>query len=133
MRLPLEAAPVALVFVLATGPAPASACEPYPEVEKAMVLPLILNRPLVRDAAISQDGCRLSLVVLVNEAANETYARETGDDFVRLVKGFAPGAPGPGREIGPGVYSYTVGVYAWPSKRTIAIGAKSAFARSIRW
>ena len=90
-----------------------------------------MGQSLVMDAAISQDGRNLSLVLVVNAAASEEYAKEVGDNFVRLVKTFGP-EEAPSGEVGAGIYDYLIGVYT-PSEKRIALGAKVSFATRITW
>ena len=101
------------------------------EDQKSLAINEIVGQSLVRDAAITQDGRDLSLVLVVNAAASEEYAKELGNNFVRLVKTFGPEEV-PGREIGEGIYDYLVGVYT-PAEEQIALGAKVRSARSITW
>jgi hypothetical protein len=85
----------------------------------------------VRDAGISQDGEKLSLALFVNYATNEAAAKDLGDSFVRMVKSFSSDTP-PEKEIGPGIYSYLIGVY-YPDQTQVALGAKCSSCRSITW
>ena len=101
------------------------------EEQKSLAINAMMGQSLVSDAAITQDGRNLSLVLVVNAAASEEYAKELGSNFVRLVKTFGP-EEAPGREIGEGIYDYLVGVYT-PAEEQIALGAKVSFARSITW
>ena len=86
---------------------------------------------LVRDAAITQEGHDLFLAIVVNPATNEQYARELGDNFVRMVKALSQDDP-PGREIGKGIYDYRVGVF-YPDQTQLALGAKVRFSPTITW
>ena len=96
------------------------------------ILDEIKAHPGVLDAAIVQDGRRLSLVLLVDYATNEEYAKQVGEDFVRLAMtygaGIRPGYP----DLGPGKYDYLIGVY-YPNETPVAEGAKVDFARRITW
>ena len=85
----------------------------------------------VRDAAARLEGKTFSLVLIVDYATSEQYARVLGEDFVRLLKGLGPDDP-PGREIGRGKYDYVVGVY-YPNERELARGAKAKTADRISW
>ena len=87
--------------------------------------------PQVRDAAISQDGKTLSLVIVVASATSPQRAQELGDNFVRMVKSQSQDTP-PGKEIGTGIYDYLVGVY-YPNEKLVAQGAKSRVAKRISW
>ena len=100
------------------------------EEQKSLAIDTMLSQSLVRNAAISQYGRELSLVVVVKAAVSEEYAREIGDNFVRLVKTFGP-EEAPGKEIGDGIYDYLIGVYT-PNER-IALGTKVSFAKQITW
>ena len=85
----------------------------------------------VVEAAISQRGDRVSLVLIVRSATNEQRAQELGDNFVRMFKSLSPDTP-PGRVIGEGMYDYVVGVY-YPNEKKVASGAKAKNARRITW
>lgn len=71
------------------------------------------------------------LVLFLNAAMNEEYAKELGDRFVRMTKAFGLG-PSSDEQIGKGVYDYLVGVYTTTEKE-LALGAKVASARRISW
>lgn len=85
----------------------------------------------VKDAAISQKGETLSLVVFVEYGISKEKAREMGDNFVRLVKTFTQDIS-PEKEIGEGIYDYIVGVY-YQNQKEVVMGAKSSIARNITW
>lgn len=72
------------------------------------------------------------MTLVVDYGTSEEYAKELGDNFVRLVKGTSPGEEGTGKEIGPGVYDYLVSVY-YPNGDLVAMGAKVSGARSLHW
>ena len=95
-----------------------------------LAIETIKNYPEVLDAAISRDGQDFRLALIVPPNTPQACAQELGDNFVRMVKSYADTPPQ--REIGPGEYDYTIGVYT-PDERQIAVGAKVAFARSITW
>lgn len=101
------------------------------EMQKSTAIDTIMGYDLVRDAAISQNGRDLSLAIIVNDAASEEYAKQLGDNFVRLVKTFGP-EESPDKEIGAGIYNYLIGIYT-PTEKTIAQGAKARFATRISW
>ncbi len=86
---------------------------------------------LVRDAAITQEGHKFSLAIVVNYAVSEEYARELGDNFVRLTKTLGPDDR-PSKEIGQGKYDYLVGVYR-SNEQEVVLGAKDRNARRITW
>ncbi len=92
---------------------------------------IILSDPLIRDAAISQDGNDLSLVLVVGNAINEQHAKRLGDNFVRMLKSLGPDDP-PGQDIGAGKYNYLVGVY-FPDGQRLVQGAKSSNSQRIAW
>ena len=91
----------------------------------------IMQYDWVREAAVGQDGRKLSLVVIVDYPVNKEYAREIGDNFVRLVKTFSSDDP-PGKDIGRGVYDYLIGVY-FPNGDSVVTGAKARNSPHIRW
>ena len=98
---------------------------------EAMVVSSIEDDPQVLDAAVSQDGVQLSLVLVVSTGVDSQRARTLGENFVRLVKSLSPDDP-PGAEIGEGIYDYLIGVY-YPNEKKVAQGAKSRVARSVSW
>ena len=87
--------------------------------------------PEVRDAAVSQKGDQLSLVLVVRFATNTQRAKTLGENFVRLTKSLGPDSS-PGKEIGKGTYDYVIGVY-YPNERQVALGAKARTAERISW
>ena len=86
---------------------------------------------MVRDAAMTQEGNRISLVLIVDYAIDPDYARQLGDNFVRLAKTFTDD-DSPGKAIGRGKYDYLIGIY-YPNEKRIALGAKSRAADRISW
>ena len=101
------------------------------EETKMDAIDFIKGELLVRDAAIAQDGRKLSLVIIMNAAATEEYAKEVGENFVRYLKSTSPDES-PGKEVGSGIYDYLIGVYT-PTEKAIAEGAKARGARRISW
>ena len=98
---------------------------------KSMAIDGIKGYSGVRDAAINQDGKKLSLVIIVGYATSEDYSKEMGDNFVRMVKSFSQ-EPSPGKEIGKGDYDYLVGVY-YPDETLVVMGAKASSSDHITW
>ena len=92
----------------------------------------IQNEAEVIDAAITQRGTDLALVVIVSPPVTVDRAHQLGENFVRMTKTFAPNEPNPARDIGTGTYSYTVGVYT-RDKTLIAMGAKVSFSPRLTW
>ena len=86
---------------------------------------------LVRDAAIEQSGDQFNLALIVNRATNERYARELGDNFVRMLKAFSDD-DSPGKAIGRGKYDYIITVAAQDGT-VIALGAKARTSTRITW
>ena len=91
----------------------------------------ITDNPEVLDAAITQDGRDISLVLIVAFTTGESRARQLGDNFVRMIKSLSQDES-PGKVIGTGMYSYLVGVY-YPDEEKVALGAKSRVADRISW
>ena len=85
----------------------------------------------VLDAAVSQTGNDVILVLIVRSATNKNRAQQLGDSFVRLAKTFSPDSS-PGRSIGTGIYSYLISVY-YPNEKRVAIGGKARNADRISW
>ena len=98
---------------------------------ESMILSTIRGYSWVRDAAISQDGSRVNLVLIVDYIIDPDYARQLGDNFVRLAKTFLKDDP-PGKVIGTGKYDYLVGIY-YPNEKQLALGAKSRVSDRISW
>ena len=98
---------------------------------ESMILSTIRGYSLVRDAAISQDGSRVNLVLIVDYAIDPDYARQLGDTFVRLAKSFLEDDP-PGKAIGTGKYDYLIGIY-YLNEKQLALGAKSRVSDRISW
>ena len=122
--------PAPLATATAT-PSQAGRVAPMTDDQKEVALLAIMEYQMVRDAAISQDGDRLSLAIVVSYAVNDSYARELGDNFFRLVKTFSEDAA-PGKRIGQGTYNYLVTVVR-PDSSVIVQGAKSRFAEDMKW
>lgn len=101
------------------------------EFDKTTAINQIKAYPEILDAAIEQDGKDLSLVLIVEYGTSEEYAKQLGDNFVRMVKTFGP-EPAPGKLIGEGMFNYLVGVY-YPNGELVAMGAKVSFATHITW
>lgn len=119
-----------MLLAISCGPS----APPPPEIDeatKSMAIEGIMEYTLVRDAAISQKGKELSLVIIVDYAASEEYAKELGDNFVRMVKALSEDES-PGKEIGTGIYDYLVGVY-YPNEEGVCLGAKVSFSDHITW
>ena len=112
--------PVATTRTAATSASPES-----------MILSTIRGYSLVRDAAISQDGSSVNLVLIVDYAIDPDYARQLGDNFVRLAKTFLRD-DAPGKAIGTGKYDYLIGIY-YPNEKQLALGAKSRVSDRISW
>ena len=100
------------------------------EIETA-VAGIIRGFPEVLDAAITQEGDDLSLVLMVGAATSEVHAKELGDSFVRMVKTFGPDYT-PTHAIGRGAYSYEITV-ARPDGSPIVQGAKARSSTRISW
>jgi len=98
---------------------------------KSQVITLIAEYPEVREAAISQQGETLSLVVIVNRTTSKWRAKEIGESFVRLVKTFSEDTA-PSKKIGSGIYNYLIGVY-YPGSVEVVMGAKVDIAEHITW
>ena len=98
---------------------------------KGTAITAIKGNAEVVDAAITQDGNSLSLVLIVRSATNAPRARELGDNFVRQVKTFSDD-DSPGKEIGTGRYDYLIGVY-YPNEKQVVSGAKNRVAARISW
>jgi hypothetical protein len=121
--------PILAILVLI---APALGAVPQlTEDEKELAITSIEGYTEVQDAAITQDGDQLSLALIVGYSTNEETAKDLGDSFVRLVKTFGP-EEAPGKEIGPGLYYYLIGVY-YPDGSLVAMGAKCPSCSKITW
>ena len=101
------------------------------EQVQQLALSVIKGYSEVVDAAISQDGRKLSLAIVVRSATSKARAKELGDNFVRSVKSFSPDAP-PSKDIGTGMYDYLVTV-VYPDEAIVAQGAKASNSARITW
>ena len=107
------------------------AIEIITETQKSLAIESIKGYKGVIDAAIIQKGKKVTLVIIVEYRISKSYAKELGDNFLRLVKTFSKDTS-PTKEIGKGIYDYLVGVYT-PDQKQIVMGAKVDFARKITW
>lgn len=98
---------------------------------KSLAIDSIMGYSGVVDAAITKRGSDISMVLIVSWATNAQYARQLGDNFVRLYKTFSPD-DAPGATIGQGIYNYLIGVY-YPNEKQVAQGAKAKYATGINW
>ena len=119
--------------VTAPTATPANVVEPPATRSSSSVNSMVIssietNREVV-EAAISQRGDQVSLVLIARSATNKQRAQELGDNFVRMFKSLSPDTV-PGRVIGEGIYDYLVGVY-YPNEKQLASGAKAKNARRI--
>jgi hypothetical protein len=85
----------------------------------------------VREAVISQDGRKVKLAIIVDPEISEAYAKQLGENFVRLVKSFSKDRS-PGSDIGAGIYDYLITVY-YPDRKLIAAGQKEGVFQHITW
>ena len=99
--------------------------------QRSMAITTIEGYSGVRDAAITQEGRQLVLVLVVDYATSETQCKQLGDNFVRLVKSVGPDSA-PGKEIGRGQYDYRIGVF-FPNEKRLAMGAKVRTSPRITW
>lgn len=99
---------------------------------REIVLVTIGSNPGVLDAAISQEGENISLVIVVGAATSEQYARQLGENFVRQFKSMSQD-DSPGKDVGTGMFNYTVQVVGMPGEKVIAQGAKVSFSNKISW
>ncbi|MFC1800027.1 hypothetical protein ACFL2Z_03845 [Candidatus Eisenbacteria bacterium] len=123
-----------IVMIVLVGILGCGSEAPPPQVtdeEMSLAIEEIESDPVVIDAAVQQEGKKLSLAVIVTPGTSKTEAMEVGERFVRLVKTFSKDTP-PQKEVGKGIYDYLVGVY-YPGNVELALGAKVSFARSISW
>lgn len=108
--------------------------EDIPQVPTEVIdlaIETIEGYPEVLDAAISQEGRQISLVLIVAYRINEDRGKQLGDNFVRIVKSLSHD-DSPGKDIGRGIYDYLVGVY-YPNEQQLVIGAKVADAMNLSW
>lgn len=86
----------------------------------------------VKDAGITQKEDKLSLVVIMSYGTTVAYAKNIGDNFVRLIKSYNEIEEGPHKEIGEGVFEYAIFVVD-PNEKDIASGIKLASQKDIIW
>lgn len=102
------------------------------QTAKDMAITTIKGFPAVLDATVSQDAADLSLEVVVEWGTSETYAKNMGDNFARMIKTFGPEAAPTGSEIGAGDFNYLVRVFCG-TDTDIALGAKDRNSPNIDW
>ncbi len=122
---------VLTIMLLVVGCAPTAPPPEISDTAKKFAIDGIMGYTLVRDAGVFQDGKKVKLVIIANDAINEQYAKELCDNFVRMVKQFSEDE-NPGKEIGKGIYDYLVGVYT-STEEEVVIGFKSADLPHITW
>ncbi len=116
-------------------PKPTATAAPAPpsvDDAAAMAVPSMMAYARVRDAAVSQDGKTLSLVLIVDYATDPSYTQQLGDNFVRLMKSLLQDGETSSERIGKGKYDYLIGIY-YPNEKPVAMGAKSRVADDISW
>lgn len=118
-----------IVVFLAVGPA--YAVELISDSAKTLAITSIQGYDGVREAQVYQDGKKIKLVIVVGYGTSKQYAKELGDNFVRLVKTFSKDSP-PGKKIGKGIYDYHVGV-ATPNAKLLVQGVKIDLGSRIVW
>ena len=101
------------------------------EIKQVVVDYVVESSPMVLDADIHQEGRRVDLVMVVSFAINEAHAHEMADSFVRMLKSLGPDT-NPGKEVGPGIYDYVIGVYL-PDRESLFMGGKSRGSSDIYW
>ena len=126
-----KAAIVVLALLSLVSCAPTATPPTLTEAQKDMAVSQIREYTEVLDAAIAQEGKRLSLALVVSHGITESRAKELGDSFVRLVKTFGPG-PAPSKEIGKGTFDFLITV-VYPDETIIVQGAKAATSEHITW
>ena len=131
MRYARMAGCIALAVMLSL-PA-AQACVPYPmDWLLKSIIPMMKERESVIDAGLAQDGCTLSLAVIVVTGTGKVEAKKQVDSFVRMVKTFGP-RPSPGKVIGSGVYDMLIGAFLPGREEPLVLGAEASFAHRIIW
>jgi hypothetical protein len=85
----------------------------------------------VIDAAISDSGTSVSLLVIVESNTSISRAKELGSTFVRLLKLAGPDN-NPTNELGTGLFDYLVAV-VYSDNRNVVQGEKLREATGIAW
>ncbi len=101
------------------------------EVQERRAIRALTDYNDVTDAALSQSGTTLSLVLVVAEDVSSDRAKELGVQFVKMVKFHGPDIK-PVQSIGPGNLDYVITV-TYPDEEKIAKGAKNRIASVITW
>ena len=101
------------------------------EVQERRAIRALTDYNDVTDAALSQSGTTLSLVLVVAEDVSSDRAKELGVLFVKMVKFHGPDIK-PVQSIGPGNLDYVITV-TYPDEEKIAKGAKNRIASVITW
>ena len=98
------------------------ACKKLSQGRIDLVRNYIESKSFVRDTAVFQEGCKLSLAIIMDYAVNKEYAKEIGETFLRQIKSHAPGETPPGKQIGKGIFEYLVGAY-FPNEKNDCHGS----------
>jgi len=101
------------------------------EVQERRAIRALTDYNDVTDAALSQSGTTLSLVLVVAEDVSSDRAKELGVQFVKMVKFHGPDIK-PVQSIGPGNLDYVITV-TYSDEEKIAKGAKNRIASVITW
>ena len=83
----------------------------------------------MHDAAIARVGDAVGLVLVVNDATSEEYARTLGENFIRLCKTLSGDNPGYSLK---GRYDYLVTVF-YPDGSVFVRGATVASSATMPW
>lgn len=130
-RTKTSAGAMLLVLIFLITPAISGDAPQLTDEQKELAIMNIKVYDEIEDAAIVQEDNKLSLALIVGYATNEDKAKDLGDSFVRMVKSSSGDTP-PGKDIGPGIYTYYIGVF-YPDETEVVSGAKCGMCKSIYW
>ncbi len=99
---------------------------------RSLAIKLMRENEVVVDAAINQEGEKISFLLIVAQGTSTVQAETLGTDFVRTLESNIKDAPKSDGEIAENSYSYLVGVYT-PDQRRIAFASKSRNATNLDW
>jgi len=102
------------------------------EVQERRAIRALTDYNDVTDAALSQSGTTLSLVLVVAKDVSSDRAKELGVLFVKMVKFHGPDIKPVRVHPGPGNLDYVITV-TYPDEEKIAKGAKNRIASVITW
>lgn len=120
--------------VVITQTSPKKEVKLLSEQSKELAISGIKEYSEVLDAAITQDGEDINLVIVVRPSTNLETAKERADDFLRMTmsNSFGVELSPAGKEVGPTNFNYAIGIYH-PDETEVEMGVKQPSSPYIYW